>query len=294
MAASKETIEHVVGTYRQAAQANRQTGLRQGNVVELGPETADEVMVTADLHGNRLIFNRLCRVADLAAHPGRHLVMQEACHGGPLYPSGTGCMSHLLLEDVARLKVDYPDRFHFLLSNHELAELTDFPIMKAKRMLNLLFRCGLQEMYGTAIDQVREAYMEFIASCPLAVRLANGVFISHSAPAAADTEPFDASIFERPLEACDFAQRGPVFQVVWGRDFRAANAETFAQLVGAELLIHGHEPCSDGYCVPNPRQIILDCCGDRACYLMLPTGEPLTQNQVVQRIRWLDGGTPDK
>jgi hypothetical protein len=44
-------------------------------------------------------------------------------------------MSHRMLEDVARLKVRYPDRFHFILSNHELAELTEFPIMKSRKLL---------------------------------------------------------------------------------------------------------------------------------------------------------------
>ena len=57
-------------------------------------------------------------------------------------------MSHAILEDIARLKVRYPDRVHFLLGNHELAELTDYPIQKNKQMLNVLFRMGLEQMYG--------------------------------------------------------------------------------------------------------------------------------------------------
>jgi hypothetical protein len=56
------------------------------------------------------------RLADLDRNPRRHLIMQEVCHGGPTYPDG-GCKSHRMLEDVARLKVRYPERFHFLLSN---------------------------------------------------------------------------------------------------------------------------------------------------------------------------------
>jgi hypothetical protein len=66
----------------------------------------------------------------------------------PEYPGGDGCMSHLLLEDCARLKTEFPERFHFLLSNHELAELGDFLISKSRRMLNMAFRFGINEMYG--------------------------------------------------------------------------------------------------------------------------------------------------
>ena len=63
-------------------------------------------------------------------------------------------MSHAILEDIAALKVAYPDRVHFLLGNHELAEMTDYPIQKNRLLLNLMFRLGLQQMYGPAAEQV--------------------------------------------------------------------------------------------------------------------------------------------
>jgi hypothetical protein len=253
-------------------------------VVELTAENCEDLMVTADLHGQRLTFNRLREIADLPAHPRRHLVMQEVCHGGPVYPNGGGCMSHLMLEDMAALKVEYPERFHFLLSNHELAELSDFPIVKSKKMLNLQFRCGIQEMYGDAADRVRKAYQDFIASCPLAVRLGGSVFICHSTPEGVDENGFDATIFERPLTPSDMANHGPVFQLVWGRDFREQNADAFAKLVKAEVLIHGHEPCPTGFRAPNSRQIIIDCCNQPACYVILRPGDRLTQAHIVEHI----------
>src|SRR6187549_3846818 len=112
MAASPAYIESVLKTCAQAAAANRHTPSRQGNLVYLSADDGDEVLVSADLHGNRLNFKRILEVADLAANPRRHLVMQEVCHGGPSYPGDAGCMSHLLLEDVAALKCEYPERFH--------------------------------------------------------------------------------------------------------------------------------------------------------------------------------------
>lgn len=284
MSATPQTADETVALCQQAAQANYRCAARRGNIVHLSPENGDEVMVVADLHGNWLNLNKLLKVADLDEHPRRHLIMQEVCHGGPQYPDGGGCMSHLMLEEMARLKVEYPERFHFLLSNHELSELGEYPICKSRKMLNLLFRCGIGEMYASAGDRVRQAYLDFIASCPLAVKLSTGVFISHSLPERCDREGFDLKVFERPLECADWGAGSDVFRLVWGRDFRSANAEAFAKLVGADLLIHGHEPCSDGYSAPNARQVILDGCGCHASYLTLPIGPKLTQADVLSRI----------
>jgi hypothetical protein len=196
-------------------------------------------------------------------------------------------MSHTMLEDVARLKTEFPERVHFLLGNHELAELTDYPIQKNKQMLNLLFRLGLQHVYGPATDKVREAYFPFLRSCPLGVRLPGGILLTHSIPENVDARGFDRSVFTRQIEPAEYYERTGVFQLVWGRDYRAENARAFAKLMDAEVLINGHEPCADGFSVPSEHQIILDCCGDRACYVVLPTNEKLAQAEIVQRIERL-------
>ena len=287
MVASAQYTENVIAAFGEATEANWQTPGREGNVIVLTPALGDEVLVTGDLHGHRRNLNLIRNIAALERHPRRHLVLQEVCHGGPTYPRGGGCMSHALLEDVARLKVRYPERVHFLLGNHELAELTDYPIQKNKQMLNVLFRVGLQHMYGAAGERVREALMPFLRSCPLAVRLPQGVFISHSVPERVDRRKFDATIFTRRLEPADYAERTGVFQLVWGRDYRPENARAFAKLVGASVLINGHEPCSEGFSVPNDTQIIIDCCGDTACYVILPLGRPGTHAQIVAHIRKL-------
>jgi hypothetical protein len=280
MPAPTAVAEQVIRDCRAAAAIQRQHPARRGNVVLLDPTAGDEVFITADLHGQRLNFQRLVRMADLLQHPRRHLVLQEVCHGGPEYPGG-GCMSHLLLEDVARLTVEFPGRVHFLLSNHELAELTDYPIFKSRKMLNLMFRCGVQEMYGPAADEVRAAYADFIASCPLAIRVTPSVFLSHSLPEHVDRDGFDVEVLDRPLTPADLRSGGAAFRLVWGRDYRPANADAFAQLVHAELLIQGHEPCKTGCDSPNPRQLILDCCNSHAAYLRLPIGQRVTRESAL-------------
>jgi hypothetical protein len=287
MVATIEYIEQIIETFQKAHQANANTEARLGNVVELKSSLADEVMVTADLHGHRQNFNAIRKIADLANHPQRHLVIQEVCHGGPKYSISGGCMSHMMLEDVAKLKVDFPQQVHFLMSNHEWAELTDYPILKNQQILNLLFRFGMQEMYGPATDKVREAYLPFLRTLPLAIRVEQGIWISHTLPENVDRDGFDQTLLDVELSEADIAENGPLFQYVWGRDFRQANADAFAATVDAEVLIHGHEPAEEGYDVPNSRQVILDSHADNGTYVMLPVGERLSQDDVVKRIKKL-------
>ena len=287
MVATIEYIEKIIATYGKATEANLHTPARRGNVVVLGPENAQEVMITGDLHGHRRNFNALEKIADLEGHPRRHLILQEVCHGGPVYASNGGCMSHTMLEDVAKLKAEYPQRVHFIMGNHELAELTDYPIQKNKQMLNLLFRLGLQQTYGPATEKVREAYFPFLRSCPLGARLPGKVLVTHSVPENVDYRSFDRSIFTREIDAAEYYERIGIFELVWGRDYREENARAFAELMGAKVLVNGHEPCPEGFSTPNRYQIILDCCGDRACYVILPTDQGLTQAKIVKRIQKL-------
>ena len=285
MSVTHETAPKTIELLQRATQANEQTVGRKGNLVVLTPEMATDVMVTADLHGHRENFNSILELADLEHNQGRHLILQEVCHGGPTYPDKCACMSHLMLEDIARLKLQYPDRVHYILSNHELAEMTDYPIVKGHRMLNLLFRSGLHEAYGEAADEVHESHAEFLRSLPLGVKLPHGILITHSAPPQFDAGNFDTSIFHRQLEDRDLQEYGPVFQLVWGRDYRPENAQAFAKEMDARILIHGHDPCPEGSKVPNQTQIILDCCSRPAKYLLIPTDRSLSHNDLVSAIQ---------
>jgi hypothetical protein len=287
MTASPEFIDEVVATLKKATELNWDCGCREGNVDVITADEADDVMITADLHGHRRNFNQIKKIADLDHHPRRHLILQEVCHGGPTYPSNGGCMSHGMLEDVARLKATYGDRVHFILSNHELSELTEYPILKVGKMLNLMFRLGINEMYGPAAEKVREAYMDFIRSCPLAVRMPSGIFACHSAPKETDTRGFDADVLKRSLSPSDLKEGSDVFEMVWGRDYRPENAHAFAEKVGAKVLIHGHTPQEKGFDVPNDTQIIIDCCSRPASYMLIPTRDDLSFDDVVKLIKLL-------
>lgn len=292
MTVAKKIADKVIAQFRDAANANRTAVSRAGNLIELTRESAEDVVVAADLHGNRLNFSKLVKLSELDRHPRRHLIMHEVCHGGPSYPNSTACMSHQLLEDVAKLKIRFPNQFHFLLGNHELAELTDFPILKGGKVLNLLFRDGLQTMYGSAAEELRSASNQFLWSCPLAAKIDNRVLVAHSIPTRADRDGFDPSVFVDEYEESDLAKDGRIFRLLWGRDYRPENAAAFASLMDVEVLIQGHEPCADGYLVPNQYQIILDCCDQRATYLQWRLDQSPTHAQLVTSIKRLADGKP--
>lgn len=289
MTCSCNIVDAVIANYQEAARINRELPIRKGNLVELPLTPGGDVLAAADLHGDRLNFDRLEQLADLANHPLRHLILQEVCHGGPTYPGGNGCMSHLMLEDCAQLIVRFPGRVHYLLSNHELAELTDFAICKGNRMLNVAFRAGMCQLYGAASDAVRTAMTTFLRSCPLGIRIGERLLMTHSLPEHLDSPEckFDWTVFDRELRDEELLPGGSVFRLVWGRDFRPANAALFAKKMNAQVLINGHEPTSTGFDLPNPTQIVLDSCHEHGCYAMLPLDRPLSHAEVLARVHSL-------
>src|SRR5262245_32336687 len=144
-------------TLRRAAEAFRNTPGRTGRLITLADAT--EVLVAGDLHGNLENFSRLLKRADLGAHPRRHLVVQELIHGPHRYPSG-GDKSHQLVDLVAALKCQYPERVHYLLGNHELAQWTGLWIGKGDVDFNDVFREGVSSAYGSYAEEIYGAYLE--------------------------------------------------------------------------------------------------------------------------------------
>jgi hypothetical protein len=238
-------------------------------------------MVVGDLHGHIENFRQVLVRAELAAHPDRHLVLQEFVHGPFRYPGG-GDKSHQLLDLLAALKCQYPRQVHFLLGNHELSQWTRRRIAKNDEDLNDLFRQGVDMAYGAHAADVYDAYLDLFAIVPLAVRTPNRVFISHSLPAARNLTPAFLACLEKkgPAEA-DVVPGGCVHSIVWDRDTSLANATAFLQAVDADLLVTGHVPSDGGFAVPNERQIILDAVGTPAGYCLFPADRPITHAELV-------------
>jgi hypothetical protein len=273
--------EALVALMRRAVLANMTTPTQRGFLVELPGE--GDILVTGDVHGNLANLQRLIQTADLKGHPRRHLVLQELVH--ELDSLDEVCNSHRLVEIAAKLKAAFPSRVHVLLGNHEFAEILDLGIGKNGRALNVAFEEGLRRSYGEGWTEAKQALCAFWRSCPLAIRTANRLFISHSTPRMEMVEQLSLDFFRKASPAEVFQREGPAFSMLWDRDYEHETAEAVAARMDADLLIVGHTACQEGFRVPNERHIILDSKDFDGHYLLLPLDRPLTQAQAIEGLK---------
>jgi hypothetical protein len=265
------------------AKANLRDPHRRGNLIEL--PAAGDVMVTGDLHGHLANFRSVVHIAGLPNHPRRHLLIQELLHA---MFEDTPDRSYVLVEEAAILKNVYPARVHILLANHDLAELLNLDIMKKGRSVLRAFDEAIEEAYHFNKDVIRKAYLGFLRSLPWAAATANGLFFCHSIPDERHLAPFSRELFTESGPDAELTKTSPAFHMAWGRDISDATAADFARRVGASLVITGHHPCRDGHAQPNPHTVIIDSKDANGAYAILPLDKPVTQEEVVRRIRHLN------
>lgn len=276
--------ERMLTYLRQAIALVRATPGRRGHVVE--PVDCAEVLVTGDLHGHVGNFQALLKVADLAAHPDRHFVMQEAIHGNYRYPGG-GDKSHQLVDLFAALKCQFPRQVHYLPGNHEMAQWTGRKVLKADEDLNAIFEEGVTAAYGPQHGpEIYTTYLELFQTLPVLVRCPNRVVVCHSLPPARAMILFDPSRLElNHYDEADLQPGGTVHSLLWGRDTKKQTADDFLRKIDADLLVSGHIAAEAGFHVPNDRQVIVDCAESPAGYALFPTDRPLTHAELVGSIR---------
>jgi hypothetical protein len=273
-------------TFQHATEAIRATPGRRGRLVQLGD--AVDVLATGDLHGNLENFRRILVAADLDHHPDRHLVLQELIHGPLHYPKG-GDKSHQLVDLLAALKCQYPDRVHMLLGNHELAQWRGQTISKSTGgELTALYRQGVETAYGSHAEAIYLAHVNLFAVLPLALRTANRIFLSHSLPQFQYTDSFQASLLEEEDVAdTEWRLGGSLHSLIWGRDTSEETVSQFLGKVDADLLITGHIAAPEGYAVPNSQQLILDSAGAVASYCLFPASGTIDLAALRSRVQWL-------
>ncbi len=281
----------LIATIKQAALLQRQQPGRTGRFVDL--QGCDEVLVVGDLHGHLGNFKSVLQLARLREHPRRHVVMQELVHGPFRYAGEDGESSHRLVDVVSAYICQFPGRVHYLLGNHELAQWTRREIAKNNESLNNLFIMGVCTAYPEHTEEVLNAYDDLFASLPVAIRLPNRIFLSHSLPGANRLATWTLEQLKKESYTSeDYRLAGCIHSVVWGRDTTESTAKAYLDLVGADLLISGHIPNDIGYDSPNLHQVILDSKDENAHVLMFPTTGPLTMDQLLKHLVKLSGPAP--
>lgn len=277
------SADRVIETFRTATEENQMCPLRKFQTVVLPPE--GELWVSGDLHDHRRNFERFVRAADLGSHPDRHVVLQELIHGDYFDADGAES-SWMTLYSAAELKSDYPAQVHFLLSNHDLAQIHGEGIMKAGLSVCEAFNKSIKKHFGRDAVKVDIALKEFFLSLPLAVRAPNGLFCCHSLPGNGQIDGFDYTIFDRELNGKDYARRtGPAYQLIWGRDIHPAAAARFADAVRADIVITGHQPQEDGFAVNGPRHLIIGSEHNQGVFLTVDLGTRYDMQQLLTTVR---------
>ncbi len=280
MSVSAEAAIEVFGT---ATEENQISRFRTMQTVHLPPDA--EVYMTGDLHDHRRNFDKLLTAADLASHPDRHLVLHELIHGDH-YDAAGAEDSWVTLMRAAELKCDFPDQVHFLLANHDLAQIHGEGISKNGASVCEAFTAGLKRDFGqNPYHRVGVAITEFLLSLPLAVRTPGGLFFCHSLPTDAQMEKFDFTVFDRPLNGDDYRRRtGPVYQLIWGRGMSPESVDVFLANVAATTVVTGHQTQEMGYAVNGDHHLIVASEHNQGVFLPVDTSASYTSEQLAERL----------
>ncbi len=272
-----------VDTLLEAARANRQDPYRKASLLDL--DDHGQVVMTGDIHGNLKNFAKLCKYADLDHAPARHLILHELLHVPTLSP-GEPDPSFWLLIQVARYKCEFPEQVHFLLGNHEVAQLTKRDIVKDGLYSIANFEQTVISQYGdNRAGDVMMAINEFILSLPLAARTPNRVFLSHSLPDASQMVFFDPKIIHREWLVDDAMPGGPVYLMTWGRQRKPEQVELLRKMFDADIFIHGHIAQEMGHAVVQERIIILASEHGHGVFLPFDPQRDCTVDDLVNKIR---------
>jgi hypothetical protein len=277
------SAEQAIEIFATASEENQLSSLRDQQVVNLPAE--GEVWMTGDIHDHRHNFDKLLRVCDLGNNPQRHLILHELIHGDHFDAAGAEGSWTTLIR-AAELKCDFPGQVHFLLANHDLAQIHGEGIMKNGLSVCEAFTAGLKRDFGSVYHRVNVAITEFLLSFPLAIRAPGGLMFCHSMPNDSQIPNFDFTIFERPLTGPDYKRRtGPVYQLIWGRGVTPAGVDQFLEKIEAKLIVTGHQPQDMGYAVNGEHHLIIASDHSQGVFLPLDLGAEYTIDNLVSRLQ---------
>ncbi len=271
----------IIDLLKSGVEAGNADRFRRGNMIHLPADV--RLIATGDIHGHRRNFERIVAFADLANNPHNHVLLQEIIHGGP-EDAEKGCLSYKLLFDVVRYKLNFPDRVHIIMGNHDIAYINDSKIMKDGKEMNRSMRLALEREFQQAGADVQLAIKQFLFSQPLAVRCENRIWLSHSLPADRFADKFDRLVLDRPLELSDCEKPGSAYLLTWGRNFSQQTLDKMAALFDVDTFILGHQPQQQGWSQAGKNLIILASDHNHGCLLPIDLAKSYTIETLIDLI----------
>jgi predicted phosphodiesterase len=273
--------EAVIDLLNRGRKANANDKFRRGNLISL--PSKGSFIIAGDIHGHRRNFERIVTFADLKNNIERHVLLQEIIHGGPEDDRG-GCLSFELLFDVIRYKLEFPDRVHLIMGNHDTAFINNSRVMKAGKEMNAAMRSALDRMFKEDSEKVKLTLKQFLFSQALAIRCSNRVWISHSLPADRFLDKFDPKIFDRQLKINDVVRPGSAYLLTWGRRMSQSYLDKIAHMLDVDVFILGHQPQSEGYHRVADNLLIIASDHDHGCLLNIDLARFYSMDELIHAI----------
>lgn len=278
------TVAKVIEILQAGAHACRTDSCRDGNVLQL--PAVGELLLAGDLHNHQHNFRCIQDIAALDENPGRHVLLQELIHGGPLGNEGDDQSIDMLLEAIL-WQMEYPGRIHFLLANHDLAQVQKVPVTKDGFNLTERFNRHLEIRFGAKAEEVRNALRTFVMSQAIAAISVSGIIMTHSLPGDRDMQTFDPTILRRSLTDEDFVRGGSVHQLIWGRNQSANVLSILSNTWYAEAFICGHQQQDAGFGIIDPNMLIIDSSHVSGSVVLIDLSKEVTMSILKESIQML-------
>ena len=273
--------QKIVSLLNSGVEANTKDKYRQGNMIYL--PAMGSVIIAGDLHGHRRNFERIVAFADLHNNRDRHLVLQEIIHGGPQDSEG-GCLSYQLLFDVVRYKLDFPNRVHIIMGNHDIAFINKEEVIRNGQEMNRPMRSALDREFGPTSPNVKRAIKQFLFSQSLAIKCDNRIWLSHSLPSDRYLDKFDQQVLYRQLRNEDVVRPGSAYLLTWGREHSQALLDNLARFFDVDIFILGHQPQEQGWGQAGKNLIIIASDHNHGCLLPIDLAESYTIDELIDSI----------
>jgi len=239
---------------KRGGEANLQDKWRKGNLIELPAN--GKVIMTGDLHGHQKNFDRLVRYADLEKNPNTHLIFHEVIHNGhPEVPNEDH--TFIMLIQVVKLKIAFPDQVHYLMGNHEMAQCSGEEVLKGGHRMLKIFTNGLHARFREHADMALQAISDYLLTLPIAIRTENRIWMSHSLPSKRHLAQFDDAIFQDTLEGQHVVSDKSLRALLWDRRHDEACLSNLMQRWHVDIFIVGHQSQEYGHGRPLDEMIIL-------------------------------------
>jgi hypothetical protein len=276
--------DQIIDILDQAAVLNRLDPLRDGHILVF-PDYG-QVIMTGDLHGYTDNFKKLVWFANLERSMQRHVILHELIHSTSQMTSD-GDPSLLLLIQAAQWKIDYPDQVHFLMGNHDLAQLTDREISKGGAASIKNFNEWVTRTYGQEAGmKILAKLNQFIISMSLAAKCPNRIWLSHSLPSPHAINFFDFSLFSRDWTGDDMTPKGSLYELLWGRNQTADELKDLADILDLDYFIVGHQAQENGYAVVGSRLLILASDHGLGCFMPIDLSRRYKFQELIDRIKF--------